>query len=123
VQGRKSSPEASLFIYHDPCKGPPRSRFCEALEQHLDLGWVERETADRPPHWAALEGPERASAFLLVRPPRPLLRALGCRFRPLAHAPTPTAPRDPGGPLSLTVVLFPIRRPSITRLLGRGVEA
>jgi hypothetical protein len=40
MQGRKSSPEESLFIYQDPYRELPRSRFYEALEQHLELGWV-----------------------------------------------------------------------------------
>jgi transposase len=44
MQGRKSSPEESLFIYHDPYRELPRSRFYEALEKHLDLEWVREAT-------------------------------------------------------------------------------
>ena len=44
MQGQKPPPEASLFIYDDPYRVLPRSRFYEALEQHLDLEWVRKET-------------------------------------------------------------------------------
>lgn len=40
MQGHKSSPEASLFLYQDPYQSLPRSRFYEALEKHLELEWV-----------------------------------------------------------------------------------
>ena len=40
MQGQKSPPEASLFVYHDPYRELPRSRFYEALAKHLDLEWV-----------------------------------------------------------------------------------
>jgi hypothetical protein len=45
MQGRKASPETSLFIYQDPYRELPRSRFYEALAQHLELGWVREMTA------------------------------------------------------------------------------
>ena len=44
MQGQKPAPEASLFIYDDPYKDLPRSRFYEALERHLDLKWVRDAT-------------------------------------------------------------------------------
>jgi transposase len=44
VQGHKWAPEESLFIYQDPYGELPRSRFYEALEQHLDLEWVREAT-------------------------------------------------------------------------------
>ena len=44
MQGRKALPEESLFIYQDPYRELPRSRFYEALEQQLDLGWVRAAT-------------------------------------------------------------------------------
>lgn len=44
MQGRKAPPEESLFLYHDPYRELPRSRFYEALEQHLDLRWVREAT-------------------------------------------------------------------------------
>ena len=44
MQGRKSSPEASFFIYHDPYQELPRSSFYEALEQQLDWEWVREAT-------------------------------------------------------------------------------
>jgi len=44
MQGHKAPPEASLFVYHDPYRELPRSRFYEALEKHLDLEWVREAT-------------------------------------------------------------------------------
>jgi hypothetical protein len=44
MQGRKAPPEESLFVYHDPYRELPRSRFYEALEKHLDLEWVREAT-------------------------------------------------------------------------------
>jgi len=44
MQGQKAPPEESLFIYQDPYRELPRSRFYEALEKHLDLGWVREAT-------------------------------------------------------------------------------
>jgi hypothetical protein len=44
MQGHKSPPEESLFVYHDPYRELPRSRFYEALEKHLDLEWVREAT-------------------------------------------------------------------------------
>ena len=44
MQGHKAPPGESLFIYHDPYRDLPRSRFYEALEQHLDLAWVREAT-------------------------------------------------------------------------------
>jgi len=44
MQGHKSPPEESLFIYQDPYRELPRSRFYEALEKHLDLRWVREAT-------------------------------------------------------------------------------
>jgi transposase len=46
MQGRKAPPEESLFIYHDPYRELPRSRFYEALESAIggDLAWVREAT-------------------------------------------------------------------------------
>jgi hypothetical protein len=44
MQGHKSAPEESLFIYQDPYRELPRSRFYEALAKHLDLEWVREAT-------------------------------------------------------------------------------
>ncbi len=45
MQGRKSPPDAPMFISQDPYGQLPRSRFYEALEQHLGLDWVRERTA------------------------------------------------------------------------------
>ncbi|MCX6026231.1 MAG: IS1182 family transposase [Chloroflexi bacterium] len=44
MQGRKSTPEAQLFIYNDPYAQLPRSPFYDALAKHLDLEWVRAAT-------------------------------------------------------------------------------
>lgn len=44
MQGHKSPPESSLFVYGDPYTRLPRSAFYEALGKQLDLEWVREAT-------------------------------------------------------------------------------